>query len=324
MQPLDAIRPTTPARRAGTAAALTLAMLTGCTTAPPATLIAPPPAAPATAGVPPAAMAYLYGSGEAAALSEQAYNAMVGYVRGVVARARDRRGRLPHQRAAGTLPAWPGSVVLAAGTTAARPDTLPCAALPPAVVLDMDETVVANLGYEYDEAISGRPYDAERWARWERGGVGKAVALPGAVRAFRALRTMGVAVVVNTNRSAANAADTARALAAAGLGEFRHGDTLFLKGDVDGSSGKDGRRRAIAQRYCVLAMAGDQLGDFADLFNPPGRAPAQGRRLLPSTSPLAARWGQGWFMLPNPVYGTGLGAGWDETFPAATRWSDAP
>ena len=35
-------------------------------------------------------------------------------------------------------------------------------------------------------------------------------------------------------------------------------------------STKDPRRAAISRRYCVIAMAGDQLGDFSDLFNADG------------------------------------------------------
>ena len=282
-----------------------------------------PAAQPVSDGTaPPAAMAWLYGSAEAAALSEQAYNGMVGYVRGVLDRARDKRGRLPSQRRAGTMPRWPVSMVLAPGATAASAETVPCGALPPAIMLDMDETAVLNLGYEYEEARTARGFDAERWSRWEKGGTDRIAPVPGAVAAFRTLRAMGVTMVINTNRSAANARDTERALKIAGLGEFRHGETLFLKGDVDDRPGKDGRRLAIAQRYCVLALAGDQLGDFADLFNPPGPAPALGRRALSGVAPIEARWGQGWFVLPNPVYGTGLGTDWDETFPADKRWSD--
>ncbi|TCP32889.1 HAD family acid phosphatase [Sphingomonas sp. BK235] len=279
---------------------------------------------PAAAALPAGAMAYLYGSAEAAALSEQTYNALTGYVRGVIERARDRRGRLPSERRAGTLPRWPQSAVLAPGATAASVETVPCGALPPAVVLDMDETAVLNLGYEFDEARTGAPYDAKRWDRWERTGADRVVAVPGAVAAFRQLRALGVTMVINTNRSADNASATAAALRKAGLGEFRRGDTLYLKGDVDGRSGKDGRRLEISKHYCVLALVGDQLGDFADLFNPPGPAPALGRRALAGVGPIQARWGQGWFVLPNPVYGTGLGTGWDETFPQDKRWGDAP
>jgi 5'-nucleotidase (lipoprotein e(P4) family) len=269
-------------------------------------------------------MAYLYGSAEAAAAGQQAYNALVDYVRATLDQARDPRGRLPHRRAAGTLPRWGASAVLAPGATAAAADTVPCGTLPPAVVLDMDETAVLNLGYEYDDARRGTGFDPKRWEQWERTGADAVVAVPGAVAAFRQLRALGVTMIVNTNRNAATAADTERALANAGLGPFRHGETLFLKGDVDGRAGKDGRRAAIAARYCVVAQVGDQLGDFADLLNPPGPAPALGRRALAGVTPLAARWGRGWFVLPNPVYGTGLGSGWDETFPPDRRWSPAP
>ena len=306
------------ARGAAGIASAALLLLAGCARTAehvPVAATAPPALAPG--------MAYLYGSAEAAALSEQAYNGLTAYVREVLGRARDRAGRLPHQRPAGTAPRWPASAVLAPGATAGMATPLRCATQPPAVVLDMDETAVLNLGYEYDDARTGRPYDAQRWSRWERTGANAVAAVPGAVAAFRILRAMGVTMVVNTNRSAENAAATEAALRAAGLGEFRHGETLFLKGDADGKSGKDGRRQAIAARYCVLAMAGDQLGDFADLFNPPGEAPVRGRRALASVSSLAARWGNGWFLLPNPVYGTGLGAGWDESFPIDKRWSDS-
>jgi 5'-nucleotidase (lipoprotein e(P4) family) len=314
-------------RRGGVLLAL-VATLGGCAAQRQVLLGRPatPPVAvdpPTPPDVPPA-MAWLYGSGEAAALSEQAYNGMVRYVGDVLSAARDRRGRLPSQRKAGTLPRWPASAVLAPGATAATAETLPCGALPPAVVLDMDETAVLNLGYEYDDGQHPRAFEQKRWERWEQGGADKVVAVPGAVAAFRALRGMGVTMVINTNRSAANAAQTARALSNAGLGAFTHGETLFLKGDVDQRSGKDGRRAAIAAKYCVVALAGDQLGDFADLFNPPGPAPAIGRRMLTAVAPIEARWGSGWFMLPNPVYGTGLGTGWDETFPQDKRWSDRP
>jgi len=44
--------------------------------------------------------------------------------------------------------------------------------------------------------------------------------------------------------------------------------------------------------------------------------------MLPSVAALRAKWGAGWFVLPNPVYGTGLGTAWDETFPQDKRWSD--
>jgi hypothetical protein len=57
------------------------------------------------------------------------------------------------------------------------------------------------------------------------------------------------------------------------------GDTLFLMGDDASGSRKDGAAQAIAAKYCVLAMGGDQLGDFSDLFNSePKSVAARARR----------------------------------------------
>ncbi len=261
-----------------------------------------PEAAPQAPTAPPATMQYLYGSGEAAALGVQAWQALVDHV--VV-----NRGGNPED-----------SVVLAAGTTLTAPGFVRCGDRPPAVVVDIDETVLLNLGYEYAEAVSGAPFDPERWTRWEQSGADKVVAAPGAAAAVDALRKAGVTVVFNSNRAAANAAWTAYALRAAGLGNAVHGQTLFLAGDDAGGSAKDGRRATIAAKYCVIAMAGDQLGDFSDLF---AAIPSVAeRRAAAASGPIAALWGRGWFLLPNPVYGSALKGGFDDVFPSDKRWSD--
>lgn len=264
-----------------------------------------PVAGPASVSAdPPAGMQYLYGSGEAAALSMQAWRALTDHV-AAMAKAR------PAQ-----------SVVLADGATIAAPVFVPCGAKPLAAIFDVDETVLLNVGYEYHDARTGKGYDAAAWDAWEKTGEGAVSAVPGAVRALDALRAMGVSVVFNTNRSAANADATARAIRAAGLGEAVHGETLFLSGDDATGSRKDGRRARIAARYCVVAMGGDQLGDFSDRFND-GQTVAA-RRAATMQGPVADLWGHGWFVLPNPVYGSGLKGGFDDVFPAGQRWTLPP
>jgi predicted secreted acid phosphatase len=131
---------------------------------------------------------------------------------------------------------------------------------------------------------------------------------------------VGVTFVYNSNRSAANAAQTAAALERAGLGPAVPGDTLWLQGDAGGGSGKDARREAIARKYCVIALVGDQLGDFSDAFNAAGSTPAQ-RRALAGAKALKTVWGHGWFILPNPVYGSALKGARDDVFPADKRWT---
>lgn len=268
----------------------------------------PPPggastAAPRAMGTVPPEMQFLYGSGEAAALSLQAYQAMWAYLHNDLRFRKDKR-----------------SVVLSPGSTLANPKFEPCGERPMAVVLDVDETVLLNLGYEGDIAVRGGPYDAARWARWEESGADKVAAVPGAAETLAQVRRDGIAVVFNSNRGAGTAAQTAKALEGAGLGPAVFGDTLWLRGAGE-SSGKDARRARIAQRYCIVALAGDQLGDFSDLFNAPDLA-TRARRNSASETMIAQLWGNGWFMLPNPVYGTGLKGSLDEVFPPETRWTD--
>lgn len=252
----------------------------------------------------PSGMQWLYGSGEGAATNIQAYHALRDFA-AAAARHRPR-----------------ASVVLAPGATLAAPRFVPCGRRPLAVVLDVDETALQNLGYEYDDATHpGRAYDQQRWNHWEQTGAAAVAPIPGAVTALNAIRRAGVTVIFNTNRMATFADQAEAALNGAGLGPVRHGQTLWLQGDVAPGSGKDPRRAAIAGRYCVVAMAGDQLGDFTDLFNARGLAVADRRRAATS-GPLADLWGNGWFVLSNPVYGTGLRGGLDDVFPADRRWSD--
>jgi 5'-nucleotidase (lipoprotein e(P4) family) len=266
-----------------------------------AALLAAGAAAAQPPSVPPG-MQWLYGSGEGGATGIQAYHAFRDYV---LAAARHR-------------PRY--SVVLADGATLAAPSFVPCGRRPLAVVLDADETVLQNLGFEYDDATHpGRPYDQQRWNSWEQTGANAVLPVPGAVTALTAVRRAGVTVIFNSNRLAAYAGASEASLNGAGLGPARHGATLWLQNDVAPGSAKDPRRAAISARYCVIAMAGDQLGDFSDLFNAHGLAVADRRRAA-TTGAIANLWGNGWFVLSNPVYGSGLRGNVDDVFPADRRW----
>ena len=128
-------------------------------------------------------------------------------------------------------------------------------------------------------------------------------------------------MIFNSTRSNKSAEATADAIAAAGLGTPIHLKTLYLAGDGQMGSRKDGRRWTIARDYCVIAMAGDQLVDISDLFNAKGLSVTE-RRQAATRGWVAQMWGNGWWVLPNPVYGSGLQGGLDEIFPADKRWTD--
>jgi 5'-nucleotidase (lipoprotein e(P4) family) len=269
--------------------------LAGCAMTPPPGAVSPVPEQPGRQ------YRWLLGSGEAAALSRQAHSAMAAYT---VARASGAAD----------------SVVLATGATPEAPRWAECGTKPRAVVYDIDETVLLNTGANYDSARRGDPpFDPARWSKWEQGGARLVEAVPGAVEAIGAIRAAGVTVIYNSNRDNAHAAETAAALASVGLDGAVAGETLFLKGDVAPGSAKDPRRAAIAERYCVVAMAGDNLGDFADAFNDRALSVAA-RRGLAQTPAIRDKWGAGWFLIPNSLYGAWEGAGYDDLFPADKRW----
>ena len=240
-----------------------------------------------------------YGSGEAGALQMAMFHALIAYVR-------DKAAHRPAD-----------SVVIAPGSAMVGAKFVPCGDKPLAVIFDVDETLTLNLGLEALEA-AGAKTSPERLARWEESGGAAVAPAPGALHALDELRDLHVTAVFNSNRS--NVAATAALLDKLVMGPARHLDNLYLKGDVAPGGGKDPRRWHIAEHYCVIAMAGDQLGDFSDLFNQP--MPVAARRQLAVHSSAGGLWGKGWFILPNTVYGTALKGGFDDVFPADKRWSD--
>lgn len=254
---------------------------------------------------PPTGQQWLYGSAEGAIASAQIYQSMAQYVR---AKAMNR--------------AIKAQVILADGSTPDAPRFDSCGTKPLAAVFDADETLVWNVGSMRYMAEQGKDFDPAIWNEWEKNGAGKALSMPGAIEALKVMRDAGVTIIANTNRTTANAKGTEDTLRAAGLGEFKHGETLYLMGDDATGSSKDGRRATIAAKYCVIALAGDQLGDFAQAFNAKGISVAD-RKKLATNPAISGLWNNGWFLFSNPVYGPSIRGGFDEIFTPETKWEPA-
>lgn len=254
---------------------------------------------------PPTGQQWLYGSAEGAIASAQIYQSMAQYVR---AKAMNR--------------AIKAQVILADGSTPDAPRFDSCGTKPLAAVFDADETLVWNVGSMRYMAEQGKDFDPAIWNEWEKSGAGKALPMPGAIEALKVMRDAGVTIIANTNRTTANAKGTEDTLRAAGLGEFKHGETLYLMGDDATGSSKDGRRATIAAKYCVIALAGDQLGDFAQAFNAKGISVAD-RKKLATNPAISGLWNNGWFLFSNPVYGPSIRGGFDEIFTPETKWEPA-
>ena len=174
--------------------------------------------------------------------------------------------------------------------------------LKPAVVLDLDETVLDNSPYQARLVRDGKEYDEVTWDQWvaEK----KAKPVPGVVDFARAANERGITLVYISNRAVHLKEATLANLRAVGLPVAD--DSVFLglgtvvPGCEQAGSEKNCRRRLAGQQYRVLMQFGDQLGDFVEVTanTPDGRA-----ALLQQYHDW---FGERWWMLPNPTYG-----GWE-------------
>jgi len=182
--------------------------------------------------------------------------------------------------------------------TAALEQTGDFASKPPAVILDVDETVLDNSESEERDIREGAVYSEARWAAWcnER----KAVPIPGALEFTRAAAAKGVAVFYVTNRDRALEQATRDNLAKYGFPLDPGRDTVLTRGERPEwtSSDKSSRRSAVAEHFRILLLVGDDFGDFV----PGARGTLAARKALDEAN--AAMWGVKWIALPNPLYGS--------------------
>lgn len=172
--------------------------------------------------------------------------------------------------------------------------------LAPAVVLDVDETVLDNSPYEARRIRAGLGFTPESWAAWVREAAARPV--PGALAFTRTADRLGVEVFYVTNRDHELEPPTRRNLRRLGFPLDTTADHVLTRGEREGwGSDKSSRRARVARDHRVLVLVGDDLNDFVDARG----SPAAYRRAFETHR---ERFGASWIMLPNPSYGSWEGA----------------
>ncbi|MGD8630067.1 MAG: HAD family acid phosphatase [Gammaproteobacteria bacterium] len=162
--------------------------------------------------------------------------------------------------------------------------------LPPAILLDLDETVLDNTGYEVRIIRELGQYSPESFARWCESATAPAVS--GAAEFLDYAASRQVAVFYYSARKESLRECTTRNLRALDL-PLSDDSHLLLD---DGTS-KSEYRAMIVSRYRLLLLVGDNLEDFVA-----GSKSHSGlRRELAQR--YSRRWGREWIILPNPMYG---------------------
>jgi len=170
--------------------------------------------------------------------------------------------------------------------------------LSPAIIVDVDETVLDNSGHTGRMILAREGFTIESWRQWVREAAAPAV--PGAADYLRAASDRGITVFYVTNRHRDLEADTRRNLVAAGFPVAAGEDVVLSREEMeDWGRDKSTRREFVDRHHRVLQVIGDDLADFVQL--PKGADEDQRQQLAAANT---RRWGTYWFLIPNPMYGS--------------------
>lgn len=169
--------------------------------------------------------------------------------------------------------------------------------LPPAIILDVDDTVLNTSAYQAWNIAAGSSFSPATWTSYVK--AKQDVPIPGAVDFLKYAASKGVKIFYVTNRTKEEEAPTVEEMKAFG---FPFDDTIdtFLsaKEQPDWGSAKGTRRSFIAKNYRIVLLFGDNLGDFTDKSK--GTLEERDQEY----SANAAHWGHDWIAIANPTYGS--------------------
>lgn len=180
--------------------------------------------------------------------------------------------------------------------------------LPRAVVVDVDETILDNSPFQASLVKDHKEYTQQAWAAWTASA--QAAALPGAVEFLRYAAAKGVRVFYITNRKLEEKAGTMANLTKAGFPNVND-ETLIMRTDT---SSKEPRRKAVAARYRIVLLLGDNLNDFSDVFEKQTVA-----ERLAAVEQNKEQFGTHFIVLPNAMYGDWESAIYHNLAPGETR-----
>lgn len=172
----------------------------------------------------------------------------------------------------------------------------------PAVILDVDETVLDNSAFNARNIVEGRQYTTDGWNAWcaEE----KSRALPGALEFTRAAEGLGVKVYYVTNRRDEVKQATINNLNSLG---FKADENNVLTRNADAGRGDDkvSRRAMVAEHHRIVMLIGDSMSDLCS-----GMDEFVQEKRNATASEKTAMLGSRWIIMPNPVYG-----GWERALP---------
>jgi acid phosphatase len=170
--------------------------------------------------------------------------------------------------------------------------------LPPAVVLDVDDTVLNTSAYQAWTVTAGTSYSGKTWDAYVK--AEKDVPIAGAIDFLKYAAGKGVTIFYVTGRTAGQEAPTVEEMKKLGFPtQDAPVDTFLAQGEKpDWKSAKGTRFAEIAKKYRILLFFGDNMGDFTDDIN---GSIADRDKVYQQDM---AHWGHDWIQISNPTYGS--------------------
>ena len=180
-----------------------------------------------------------------------------------------------------------------------------------AVIVDADETVIDNSGYQAWLIGKDFGYSSKTWGEWMD--AAEAKAMPGATEFLNYVASKGGEVFYITNRKASGLEGTRKNLKDLG---FPNVDDAHLMLNTS-TSNKEPRRQEVAQNYDIALLMGDNLNDFSTDFRTKSLAESD-----TAVEKNKALFGTEFIMLPNPAYGDWEGKVYDGNWGASAAEKD--
>jgi len=184
--------------------------------------------------------------------------------------------------------------------------------LPPAIVFDVDETVVS--GADFQVAVE-RPVTQAKLNQWNS--EHKAIAVEGFARFASTARAAGVELFFLSNRpcEAVEGVADPCPYEATIVNDIREAgydvdaEHVWLAHERDGwTKEKLGRREQLARTHRIIMLIGDDLSDFIPCVRSTAAAPcteaATRESRIRKVQQFSGYWGHGWYILPNPMHGS--------------------
>lgn len=176
----------------------------------------------------------------------------------------------------------------------------------PAIILDIDETVLDNSAFNARNIVQGKQYTTESWNAWCQ--EGRADAIPGALEFVKGAEGLGVTVFYLTNR-----VDEVKVATIKNLNElgFAATDENVLTSNAAAGRGDDkvSRRALVGEQHRIVMLVGDSMSDLCSGMDVPNT-----KRRNEVAAEKVDLLGSRWIVLPNPVYG-----GWQRGLPKAEQ-----